>query len=104
MYHFNRKPSIGMKVRLLQMLKSKLDTRSILRPRIEENSIISICNDLGICGGGLVFEKEQPEYLLCFLDKGDYSPENIARLDQAIREEFPDIKGFDIVSAERIYD
>ena len=51
-----------------------------------------------------MFGKEQPEYLLCFLDKGDYSPENIARLDQAIREEFPDIKGFDIVSAERIYD
>ena len=50
-----------------------------------------------------MFGKKQPEYLLCFLDKEDYSPENIARLDQAIHGEFPDIKGFDIVSAERIY-
>lgn len=104
MYYFNRKPSDGIKVRFLQMLKRKPDTRRILRLRIEENGIISICNDLGICGGCLVFGKEQPEYLLCFLDKEDYSPENIAGLEQAVCREFPEIKGFDIISAERIRD
>ena len=117
MFYFNCKPSIGIKVKLLQKLKRSLETRMILRPRIEENYIVSICNDLGIRGGGLVFGKKQPEYLLCFLDQEDYSPENISLLDQedyspenislleqAIRREFPDVKDFDIVSAARIYD
>lgn len=104
MFYFNCKPSIGIKVKLLQKLKRSLETRMILRPRIEENYIVSICNDLGIRGGGLVFGKKQPEYLLCFLDQEDYSPENISLLEQAIRREFPDVKDFDIVSAARIYD
>ena len=65
---------------------------------------MSICNDLGIRGGGLVFGKKQPEYLLCFPEQKDYSPENISLLEQAIRRDFPDVKDFDIVSAARIYD
>lgn len=102
MIHFYRTPSILNKVPFLQRLKQQERFRSILRPRIEENTVVMIHDDDRICGGALVFGNDSPEYLLCFLEKEDYRAENISALEAAIKEEFTGVKEYDICCAEKI--
>lgn len=102
MIHFHRAPSVSTKVPFLQWLKQGMQTRSILKPRIEENTVATIYADDRICGGALLFGHDSTEYLLCFLEKEDYTAENISSLKLAIEEEFSGVKEFDICCADKI--
>ena len=102
MIYLRLSPPVNHKVPFLQRLKQRKQTQSILKPKIEENSVAAIYDDDRICGGALVFGNDSPEYLLCFLEKEDYRAENISALEAAIKEAFPGVKEYDICCAEKI--
>ena len=73
MIYFHLSPPVSSKVPFLQRLKQGKQTQSILKPKIEDNSVATIYNDDRICGGALLLGHDSTEYLLCFLEKEDYA-------------------------------
>lgn len=97
MLHFDINPPMKHQFTLFRMLLRDERTHKLLKPRMEDNTIVIIYDDDLLCGGALVFGGEKPTYMYCFFENPEYCSD-IYRpyLKDAIEAVYPNITLFDV--------
>lgn len=97
MLRFCIQSSIEDKLYLFHKLRKNRDTCQIVREKFEENYIATIHDDNILCGGALIFGKDNPLYLFCFFEKEKYCVERYYnQLRVAIEIVFPKLEVYDV--------